>query len=127
MNNTELLSILKENKIFINPTQDAYLDMKNCGHIHVPYQPTEQYETTDMFDSLYVSDDLISNRIKWESKEAVSVDYYDIKDLGIPWWKIWIDKVDLCNIKNKKLWQEAVAVAHVKHLPPVPSPLRSVR
>lgn len=128
MNHAELLRVLneEEKKRFINITQDAYLDLKNCGHVDAPYQPTEQYETIDTFDDLYVSDDLISNRIKWENVEVISVKYYTIKDLGIPWWKFWINKNDMCNKKNKKLWQEAVAVAHKKQLPPVALPLKEV-
>lgn len=79
------------------------------------------------FDHLYVSDELISGRINWNNvnpSKEIEIKYFTPKDLNIPWWKFWINKAVIVNEKNKALWQEAVAVAHVKRLPPVPPPTR---
>lgn len=82
-------------------------------------------ESKSDFDHMYVTDELISGRIKWNmSIPEIKVIYYTIKDLNIPWWKFWINKEAIVNEKNKLLWQEAVAVAHIKRLPPVPSPIK---
>ena len=136
MNHAELLKVLneEEKKRFMNtnnsskqtPASNSELTV-DVGILYGQYQPTEQYETIDTFDDLYISDDLISCRIKWENVEVISVNYYTIKDLGIPWWKFWIDKNDICNRKNKKLWQEAIAVSHIKKLPPVQSPIKYIQ
>jgi hypothetical protein len=81
-------------------------------------------ESRAEFDHLYVTDELISGRINWSNpSKEIEITYFTVKDLNIPWWKFWVDKNVLVNIKNKQLWQEAVAIAHIKRLPPVPPPV----
>jgi hypothetical protein len=79
--------------------------------------------TNSEYDHLYITDELISGRIQWEHVPAIKITYYTTDDIHIPWWKFWIDKCEMVNIKNKQLWEEAMAVAHAKHMPPVVAPL----
>jgi hypothetical protein len=75
-------------------------------------------DETHEFDHLYVIDELISSRIHWKNTDRVNVDYYDIHDLGLTWYKFYFyfDRYDIHREKNTLLYHEAIAVARAKKL-----------
>lgn len=97
---------------------------EECGVIHAPYIPCFQNQPDKSYNYLYVSDDLVSNRIDFTGKRVVVSYYKSLSELNIPWYKFWINKYAILNDRNMDLFKEAMAVANIKCLPPVFPPNR---
>lgn len=82
-----------------------------------PATTTDLVDEDSKYDYLYIADELISSRIQWEGVSRMEIKYYETSDVGVPWWKFWIDRCTLANEKNILLWREARAVYRVKKMP----------
>lgn len=87
----------------------------------------ESEKEDSKYDYLYITDELISGRIQWEGVSRIEIKYYEASEVGVPWWKFWVDRCTLANEKNKLLWQEARAVFRAKKMSWQMSPLPPLR
>lgn len=78
--------------------------------------PKVSVDEDGKYDHLYVIDELISRRIRWENVDKVEVKYYELNDLEIPWYKFYFDRYTVHKKKNTLLYHEAIAVSRAKKL-----------
>jgi hypothetical protein len=104
-----------------NPSESYLRIMQNeierlHQRISKPAPVADPVDKDSEYDHLYVMDELISRRIRWENVDKVEVKYYELDDLEIPWYKFYLSRYDVHKKKNTLLYHEAIAVARAKKL-----------